>query len=71
MPKIFLLLDSWELVRYVPQGLYWHPATDHLNGTHQYGTFGDLSQAFSQDWSFRNFKEVRISIHSAVVLVRT
>ena len=53
-------IDSWELVRYVPQGSTWHPATDQLNGTQVYGTFGDFSQAFSMDWSSTNFNEVRL-----------
>ena len=57
--KIMYFIDSWELVRYVPQGSTWHPATDQLNGTQAYGTFGDLSQAFSKTWT-TNFNEVRL-----------
>ena len=63
---MYFYIDSWELVRYVPQGLYWHPATDHLKGNQEYGTFGDLSQAFSKDWSSQNFKKVRVLMHTYV-----
>ena len=31
---------GWTLVRRVKKGTAWHPATDHLAGTDEYGTLG-------------------------------
>ena len=40
---------GWKLVRHVPEGSRWHPATDQLRGSDIYGTpSGPLS---SQAWS--------------------
>ena len=42
---------GWKLVRHVPPGLSWHPATDDLSGTDEYGTpDGPLS---NQAWSIK------------------
>ena len=42
---------GWKLVRHVPGGNTWHPATDSLMGTDVYGTpSGPLSK---QAWSVR------------------
>eukprot|EP01043_Picozoa_sp_COSAG02_P027199 COSAG02_NODE_1593_length_11778_cov_25.088792_6_plen_871_part_00 len=35
--------DTWTLVRRVKQGDTWHPATDELLGTDEYGIYGDAT----------------------------
>jgi hypothetical protein len=48
---------DWKLVRHVPAGNTWHPATDQLRGTDQYGD-PNTDQAFSirfDDDTFTNF----------------
>jgi len=42
---------GWQLVRHVPAGTRWHPATDRLLGTHAYGKAGTELSAHS--WSIR------------------
>ena len=46
---------GWKLVRHVPEGSHWHPATDHLLGSDKYGTpSGPLSK---KAWSIQFNKE--------------
>mmetsp|Transcript_90758 Transcript_90758/g.207688 ORF Transcript_90758/g.207688 Transcript_90758/m.207688 type:complete len:569 (-) Transcript_90758:194-1900(-) len=42
---------GWQLVRHVPAGTRWHPATDRLLGTHAYGKAGNELSRHS--WSIR------------------
>jgi len=52
---------GWELVRRVKQGDSWHPATDHLEGTEEYGTFIDDPQAtetFSRKWADKRWNQL-------------
>jgi hypothetical protein len=42
---------GWALVRRVAQGTTWHPATDDLRGTHQYGIYGG-DASFSAYFAF-------------------
>lgn len=51
---------GWKLVRRVKKGDSWHPATDHLRGTHVYGSFQDNPTAdatFSRQFDNENFSE--------------
>ena len=38
---------GWRLVRWVPPGNQWHPSTDKLSGTDEYGSPEDKTSAFS------------------------
>ena len=40
----------WTRVRHVPAGNTWHPATDMLEGTEEYGDPSDDSMAWSIKW---------------------
>ena len=51
---------GWQLVRHVPAGNSWHPATDGLAGTSVYGTYQTsltTSGAFSIPFSFGSVNE--------------
>jgi len=39
--------DPWRLVRHVPEGIVWHPATDGLLGTDVYGDPKNMEKPFS------------------------
>ena len=58
--KSFTLAGAleWKLVRSVPQGTTWHPATDGLSGTDVYGVETDLSQPFSKQFDNVEFNQV-------------
>jgi len=45
---------GWKLVRYVPSGNTFHPATDKLAGTDVYGNPRDMSKAWSVSFSTTN-----------------
>jgi len=45
---------GWKLVRYVPTGNTFHPATDNLAGTDVYGNPRDMSKAWSVSFSTTN-----------------
>ena len=49
---------SWKLVRHVPQGATWHPASDSLKGVDEYGDENDPSQAFSKRWDTEEYTQV-------------
>ena len=54
-------VDPWKLVRHVPQGGTWHPATDKMMGTDVYGNPDDMSQPWSINWSSEKYTEVNIN----------
>ena len=54
-------VDPWKLVRHVPQGGTWHPATDKMEGTDVYGNPDDMSQPWSINWSSEKYTEVDIN----------
>lgn len=60
LEKIFITAGDleWKLVRSVPQGTTWHPATDGLQGTDVYGVETDLSQPFSKQFDNVDFNQV-------------
>ena len=44
---------EWEFVRRVKSGSSWHPATDNLSGTEEYGTYVNdptIDSTFSKTW---------------------
>ena len=43
-------VHDWKLVRSVPEGTTWHPATDGLQGSDVYGDETDLTQTFSKKY---------------------
>ena len=47
VPEIHDDVGGWKLVRHLPPGAAWHPATDQLRGTETYGTAGDDNMAWS------------------------
>ena len=49
---------SWKLVRHVPQGNTWHPATDDLKGLDEYGDPNDLDGPFSIKYKEDNYTQV-------------
>ena len=51
-------VTSWRLVRHVPEGNKWHPATDQLKGTDVYGDKNDKSQPFSVKWDTEEYDQV-------------
>jgi len=55
--------SGWKLVRHVPAGNRWHPATDQLTGTDVYGAKGDAksSKAWSIKFSGDKFSEFLFS----------
>mmetsp|Transcript_1336 Transcript_1336/g.2673 ORF Transcript_1336/g.2673 Transcript_1336/m.2673 type:complete len:271 (-) Transcript_1336:40-852(-) len=54
---------GWKLVRHVGPGLKWHPATDQLLGTDEYGTPAgpQAAEAFSVKFDNQDFKEFMFS----------
>jgi hypothetical protein len=59
VPNISEDAGGWILVRHLPPGDTWHPATDSLQGTHVYGTPSDDGSAWSI--TFGNFNEFLFS----------
>ena len=55
--------SAWRLVRHVPEGSRWHPATDNLVGTEEYGNKLDQSQPFSVKWGTSDYNQVREEIY--------
>ena len=49
---------AWRHVRHVPAGPTWHPATDQLRGTDQYGDSGVSGQAWSLAWADQDFDQL-------------
>ena len=48
---------GWKLVRWVPPGNTWHPATDQLSGTEEYGNPGDKTSPFSVSFNQMDFNQ--------------
>jgi len=48
---------GWRLVRYVPSGNAFHPATDGLFGSDVYGNPSDMSKPWSIRYETRNFDQ--------------
>jgi len=53
--------SGWELVRWVPPGDNWHPATDQLNGTEEYGDPANRKKAFSVKFHQKDFDQFLFS----------
>ena len=58
--NIIASTPTWKLVRHVPQGTKWHPATDKLARTDEYGDPGIPSQPFSVKWNTENYNQVGV-----------
>jgi glutathionyl-hydroquinone reductase len=48
---------GWKLVRHVPKGNKWHPATDLLAGTQAYGDPKNMDKAWSDKFDNSKFNE--------------
>ena len=54
----------WRLVRHVPQGTNWHPSSDYLKGTDEYGDPNSNDQPFSVKFDQDDFDQVPSFLHS-------
>ena len=48
------------MFRHVPEGGTWHPASDALRGTDEYGDKDDPTQPFSLKWDTVVYNQVTI-----------
>ena len=57
---------DWKLVRSIPEGQTWHPATDDLAGLDSYGDISNLNEPFSRPFSNMSFNQVSKVIHKVL-----
>ena len=53
-------VTPWKLVRHVPEGNEWHPATDYLGGSDIYGDQAQMEKPFSVKFDHENFTQVSL-----------
>lgn len=52
------MIQNWKRVRHVPRGPRWHPASDHLQGSANYGDPTDDNAAWSLEWNSGKYLQI-------------